>query len=123
MLDLSVIILARNEELHIRRCLENILPVATEVFVIDCFSTDNTTAICRAYPRVKVIQHEWPGLYALQFNCCLLYTSDVYKRQPLNYIYVGRLAPEKNLELLIRELNSNGRPLTIVGDGPQKRCV
>ncbi len=27
MLDLSVIILARNEELHIRRCLENILPV------------------------------------------------------------------------------------------------
>ena len=30
MLDLSVIILARNEELHIRRCLENILPVAKE---------------------------------------------------------------------------------------------
>ena len=25
MLDLSVIILAKNEELHIRRCLENIL--------------------------------------------------------------------------------------------------
>lgn len=54
MLDLSVIILARNEELHIRRCLENILPVAKEVFVIDCFSTDNTAAICREYPRVKV---------------------------------------------------------------------
>ena len=71
MLDLSVIILARNEELHIRRCLENILPVAKEVFVIDCFSTDNTTAICREYPRVKVIQHEWPGLYALQFNWAL----------------------------------------------------
>ena len=50
MLDLSVIILARNEELHIRRCLENILPVAKEVFVIDCFSTDNTTAICRNTP-------------------------------------------------------------------------
>ena len=71
MLDLSVIILARNEELHIRRCLENILPVAKEVFVIDCFSTDNTAAICREYPRVKVIQHEWPGLYALQFHWAL----------------------------------------------------
>ena len=44
MLDLSVIILAKNEELHIRRCLENILPAAKEVFVIDCFSTDNTAA-------------------------------------------------------------------------------
>ena len=71
MLDLSVIILARNEELHIRRCLENILPVVKEVFVIDCFSTDNTAAICREYPRVQVIQHEWPGLYALQFNWAL----------------------------------------------------
>ncbi len=42
---------------------------------------------------------------------------------PLNYIYVGRLAPEKNLEMLIREFNSNGRPLTIVGDGPQKELL
>ena len=71
MLNLAVIILARNEELHIRRCLENILPIAREVFVIDCFSTDNTAAICREYPRVQVIQHEWPGLYALQFNWAL----------------------------------------------------
>lgn len=45
MLDLSVIILARNEELHIRRCLENILPVAKEVFVIDCFSTDRKSVV------------------------------------------------------------------------------
>ena len=71
MLDLSVIILAKNEELHIRRCLENILPAAKEVFVIDCFSTDNTAAICREYPRVQVLQHEWPGLYAPQFNWAL----------------------------------------------------
>lgn len=71
MLDLSVIILAKNEELHIRRCLENILPVAAEVFVIDCFSTDSTVSICREYPRVQVIQHEWPGLYAPQFNWAL----------------------------------------------------
>lgn len=39
---------------------------------------------------------------------------------PLQYIYVGRLAPEKNLELLIREFNSNGRPLSIAGEGLQK---
>lgn len=33
------------------------------------------------------------------------------------YLYVGRVAPEKNLEFLIDEFNINGKSLTIVGDG------
>ena len=41
MLDLSVIILTYNEELHIQRCIENVLPmVAKDIFIIDSFSTD-----------------------------------------------------------------------------------
>ena len=32
MLDVSVIILTYNEELHIRRCIENVLPFAREIF-------------------------------------------------------------------------------------------
>ena len=42
MLDLSVIILTYNEELHIRRCLEKIAPYVKQVFIIDCFSSDKT---------------------------------------------------------------------------------
>ena len=42
---LSVIILTYNECLHIRRCLERIRPLASEVFVVDCHSTDGTQAI------------------------------------------------------------------------------
>ncbi|MBR3519913.1 MAG: glycosyltransferase family 2 protein [Paludibacteraceae bacterium] len=68
MLDLTVIILTYNEELHIRRCLENVCPIAKEVYVIDCFSTDQTQEICAEFKNVRVVEHEWPGNQATQFN-------------------------------------------------------
>ena len=45
MLDLTVIILTYNEEIHIRRCLENVCPIAKKVFIIDCYSTDRNIEI------------------------------------------------------------------------------
>lgn len=41
----SAIILAYNERLHIRRCVENVRRVAQEVFVVDCHFTDGTQEI------------------------------------------------------------------------------
>ena len=55
MLDLSVIILTYNEELHIRRCLEKISPYVKQVFIIDCFSSDKTLEIAREYPNVIIL--------------------------------------------------------------------
>lgn len=68
-LDLSVIILTFNEELHIRRCLENVFCVAKEVFVIDCFSKDNTVAIAKEC-GATVLQHEYIN-QAQQFQWAL----------------------------------------------------
>ena len=69
MLDLTVIILAYNEEIHIRRCLENVCPIAKDVFLIDCFSNDKTVEIAKNFAKVTVLQHEWPNTkYAGQFN-------------------------------------------------------
>lgn len=68
MLDLTTIILTKNEELHIRRCLDNVVPFSTKVVVIDCQSTDRTVKICNEYENVEVVQHEWPGNQAAQFN-------------------------------------------------------
>ena len=34
MLDISVIILTYNEEIHIRRCLDNVLPFAKDIFIL-----------------------------------------------------------------------------------------
>ena len=70
MLDLSVIILTYNEELHIRRCLENVASIAQRIFVVDCFSTDKTKEIAQKL-RATVIEHKWPGNQAEQFNWAL----------------------------------------------------
>lgn len=70
-LDITTIILTFNEELHIRRCLENVCPFSKKVYVIDCFSTDKTCEICSEFPEVEVVQHKWPGNQALQYNWAL----------------------------------------------------
>lgn len=70
-LDLSVIILTYNEEIHIRRALENVCPIAKQVFTIDCFSADRTEEICEAFENVRVVKHAWPGNQAEQFNWAL----------------------------------------------------
>lgn len=71
MLDLSVIILTYNEELHIRRCLENVCQFAKKVYVIDSPSTDRTVDICNEFDNVEVIVHKYPGNQAEQFNWAL----------------------------------------------------
>lgn len=42
---LTVIILTFNEELHLRRCIESIRPLAARIVVVDSFSTDRTLEI------------------------------------------------------------------------------
>lgn len=70
MLDLSVIILTGNEEIHIKRCLDMIIPYVKEVFVIDCYSSDKTVEIAKKYEKVTVLQNRWVN-YATQFNWAL----------------------------------------------------
>ena len=77
MTDIAVIILTKDEKLHIGRCLERIAALSPlQVFVVDCFSTDgtqeqitNTSASLRLC--VKTIEHKWPGLQSVQFNWAL----------------------------------------------------
>ena len=46
MTDIAVIILTKNEKLHIRRCLERLRDLNPQsIFVVDCFSTDGTQEI------------------------------------------------------------------------------
>ena len=70
-LDLSVIILTYNEELHIRRCLENVCQFSKKVFVVDSPSTDKTVEICKEFSNVEIVVHQYPGNQAEQFNWAL----------------------------------------------------
>lgn len=67
--DLTVIILAYNEERHLARCLQSLQGVAKRVIVVDCFSTDRTVAIAQEL-GAQVVQHAWVN-YATQFNWAL----------------------------------------------------
>lgn len=74
MLDITVIILTYNEEIHIRRCLENVNQFAKKVYIIDCFSTDKTKQIAEGL-GAEVIEHTWPGNQAEQFNWAIDHLS------------------------------------------------
>ncbi|WP_247368954.1 glycosyltransferase family 2 protein [Bradyrhizobium sp. CW10] len=67
--DLAVIILARNEKLHIGRAIQSVRNVSSEIYVIDSFSTDGTVEIARQAGAV-VVQHEFVN-YAKQFQWAL----------------------------------------------------
>lgn len=70
MLDITVIILTKDERLHIARCLENVNQIARKVYVVDCHSTDGTQEIARSF-GAEVVEHDWPGNQAEQFNWAL----------------------------------------------------
>ena len=60
VIQLSVVIIAYNEERSIARCLESVKDLADEIIVVDSFSTDKTVDICTAR-GAKVIQHRFDG--------------------------------------------------------------
>lgn len=96
-LDITAIILTYNEELHIRRCLDKISPIAKEIFIIDSYSTDRTLEIAKEYENVSILQNKWVN-YATQFNWGL-------QNAPIKTKWVLRLdADEYLLPELVEEL-------------------
>lgn len=68
MTDITVIILQKNEALHIKRCLDMLKALEPrQIFVVDCYSTDGSDKTA-AEMGATVVQHAWPGLYAKQLN-------------------------------------------------------
>ncbi|NOV31555.1 glycosyltransferase family 2 protein [Methylomonas sp. ZR1] len=89
MIDISVIILTHNEELHIERCITNLLPIVSQVFIVDSFSTDNTLSIAESLGAV-VVQRPWKN-YADQFQWGL-------DNFPINTEWVMRMDADEYLE-------------------------
>ena len=66
---LVAVILTFNEERHLARCIASVQSIATEIVVVDCFSTDATLAIARSH-GARVLQRAWVN-QAVQFNWAL----------------------------------------------------
>jgi len=59
---ISSIIIAKNEELNIRRCIESQLKCIDEIVVIvDTSSTDKTLEIIKSFPQIKFEVINWMG--------------------------------------------------------------
>ncbi|MDD6148812.1 MAG: glycosyltransferase family 2 protein [Lachnospiraceae bacterium] len=66
MADLTVIILTKNEELNIKKCIENVKPIAKRIVVVDSYSTDRTIDIAKEL-GAEIYQHPFKH-YGAQFQ-------------------------------------------------------
>lgn len=69
-LSLTVVILTKEEELHIARVIRNVAPIASRIIVVDSISADRTVEIART-EGAEVVAMPWRGNQAAQFNHAL----------------------------------------------------
>lgn len=55
-MSLAVVIITKNEEKNILRCLESVEAFCDEIIVLDSFSTDRTKDVCSGYSKVKFFE-------------------------------------------------------------------
>lgn len=95
-IDISVIILTKNEELHLQRCIENTCTLASDIFVVDSYSDDQTLEIA-GNMNVRVFQNKFIN-QSQQFNWAL-------ENLPIKTKWVLRLDADEYLtDDLIQEL-------------------
>lgn len=97
-LDVTVIILTYNENIHLERCLTSVKQFASNVIVVDSFSNDKTVNLAKEL-GATVYQNTWVN-YANQFNWAL-------KNAKITTKWILRLDADEYLEpKLIDELFS-----------------
>lgn len=92
-LDITVVILTYNEEIHIERCIRSLLPIVKNIFIVDSFSTDRTIEIAESL-GAKVVQRKWKN-YADQFQWGLERYTDYFGK---NTEWVMRMDSDEYLE-------------------------
>lgn len=69
MVDLTVVILTKNEEKNLRKCIESFRGIAKRFVVVDSFSTDSTVKLAKEL-GAEVFEHKFEN-HAAQFNWAL----------------------------------------------------
>lgn len=71
---ITAIVLTKNEEIHLERCLRSLSGAVDHILVVDCGSTDKTLAIAKDR-GARVEYNEWTN-YSNQFNHALSMVSE-----------------------------------------------
>lgn len=82
MVDLTVVILTKNEEKNLRKCIQSFRGIAKRFVIVDSFSTDGTEELCRCLndelrvngSSLDFYQNPWID-YSSQFNWGLANTN------------------------------------------------
>lgn len=103
---ITPIILTFNEEPNLHRTLSAVA-WATEVIVVDSFSTDKTLEICAQYPNVRVVQHAFSS-HAEQSNFALAQVSKTPWVLSMDADYIVTLELKEELAQLQLIDNTDG---------------
>ena len=96
---IGIILLVYNEEIHIKRCLDNLLKLTSDIFVVDSFSTDNTVSILKEY-GIDFIQNPFVN-HSQQMNFAI-------NNYPFNTNWILRVDCDEILSLeLIDEIKTS----------------
>ncbi len=107
MESITAVIITKNEERNIGRCLESLQGVADEVVVVDSGSTDQTEAICREH-GARFVHHDWEG-YSAQKN---------YANSLATHPWLLSIDADEALSPTLRE-----SLLKVKADGPDRGAV
>lgn len=77
MLPISVCIIVKNEEKHIRQALESVKPYVKEMIVLDTGSTDDSRCIAENSGAI-VYDKPWNNSFADMRNVCISYANQPY---------------------------------------------
>lgn len=92
MREISAVIITKNEERNIERCIISLKGVADEIIVVDSFSTDKTADICKRL-KVKFVENIFKD-YASQKN---------YGNSLTQFPYILSLDADEALSLELRK--------------------
>lgn len=72
---ISAVVITKNEERNIRRCLLSLQKVCDEIIIVDSYSTDKTEEIAKEF-NCQFVQHQWLGYAATKNFGNALASSD-----------------------------------------------
>jgi glycosyltransferase involved in cell wall biosynthesis len=108
-MNITALIITKNEEIHIERCINNIKKLVSDVLIIDSFSNDNTIEIAKKL-NIKFIQNKFIN-HAKQFNFGLSQLSqdtDWVLKIDADEILTSSLIAEIKNKLPMLDKNING---------------
>ena len=81
MITVSLCMIVKNEERHLRRCLESLQGLIDEMIIVDTGSTDQTIEIAKSYTN-NVYQFDWENDFSAARNFAL-------SKATKDYVYVA----------------------------------